>query len=100
MEIMLDELPFGTFVEIEGPSIEQVEELAVELQLNWENRIKRSYKQLFLNLRRQWSLDFNEATFDNFRTLPPVLPVDLGVEPADGCPEGKSFNQTSKPDLP
>jgi predicted adenylyl cyclase CyaB len=84
--IMLDELPIGTFVEIEGPSVEEIHNLAERLDLKWETRIRRSYKQLFLSLRRVWSLDFIEATFDNFQDLPAVLPTDLGVEPADGCP--------------
>ncbi|MBN1266516.1 MAG: class IV adenylate cyclase [Anaerolineales bacterium] len=83
VQIMLDELPFGTFVEIEGPSMQAVEDMAAQLQLDWGCRIFRGYNKLFLQLKEQCSLTFSEATFENFSTLPSVLPADLGVKPAD-----------------
>jgi len=81
--IMLDELPFGTFVEIEGPSMQAVEELAGRLQLDWFKRVPWGYNRLFLDLKKERELDFDEATFENFAAEPAVCPADLGVEPAD-----------------
>jgi len=83
VSIMLDELPFGTFVEIEGPSIQEIEDMAQKLRLNWEKRVQKSYIELFLHLRKEWPFTFNEATFENFKGLPAVLPCDLDLEPAD-----------------
>ena len=45
--IMLDELPYGNFVEIEGESVEVIREIADKLNLKWDTTIPTSYHVLF-----------------------------------------------------
>ena len=78
-KIMLDELPFGCFVEIEGPSLMVIEQAASSLGLEWDNRIKPSYLDLFYTLQQHLSLPFADATFDNFSSCPTIEPTDLGL---------------------
>src|SRR5688572_13003245 len=40
--IMLDELPYGNFVEIEGETLELIREAAIQLNLNWDAAIGTS----------------------------------------------------------
>ena len=79
-KVMLDELPFGCFVEIEGPSLVEIEQAAISLGLNWEDRIKSSYLDLFFILQQRLNLPFADATFDNFARCPAIQPTDLGLD--------------------
>ncbi len=81
-EVVLDELPFGQFVEIEGPDLATVRHAAGWLKLEWGRRVAASYGELFLHLRSAKHFAFEDATFENFRQLPSILPSDLGVEDA------------------
>jgi len=78
-EVMLDELPFGTFVEIEAPSLEAVRDVARRLGLGWDRRLPASYWTLFSRLRQARQLAFRDATFDNFAGQPPVRPAEVGA---------------------
>jgi len=80
--IMLDEMPYGSFLEIEGETVEQIQEIAARLHLNWSAAIPSSYTALFENLRLNMQLSFQDITFENFRDIR-VRPVDLDVHPAD-----------------
>jgi adenylate cyclase, class 2 len=80
--VMLDELPYGSFVEIEGETVEQIRDISARLHLNWEAAIPSSYTALFEGLRRKKDLAFRDLSFENFRDLP-VTPADLDVRPAD-----------------
>lgn len=82
--IMLDQLPFGDFVEIEG-EFETLKPAAAQLGLNWEAAIPLSYHALFERLRLARQLPFRDLTFQNFAGQT-VLPADLGVTRADNCP--------------
>lgn len=75
--IMLDELPFGCFVEIEAPSLKQVREAASWLDLPWEERVQSTYLQIFQRLKEDRHLDFEDVTFTNFQGLEPVGPREL-----------------------
>ncbi len=79
IQVMLDELPFGCFVEIEGPSIESIRQMSDQLGLPWERRVQASYVELFDRIRRPLAIDFEEITFENFKGLTPVDPKLLGV---------------------
>ena len=72
-EIVLDEMPYGYFVEIEGPS-SQIE--AAIQSLNWDKqpRIKASYSDLFFQLKARLGLRFIHLTFENFKDV--ALPAD------------------------
>ncbi|HEY44537.1 MAG TPA: class IV adenylate cyclase [Anaerolineae bacterium] len=80
--VMLDELPFGFFVEVEGPSLEIIKQAAAVLGLDWEYRIKNSYLELFEILQMRLNLPFSTADFVSFKEWPPIHPSDLGLEEA------------------
>jgi adenylate cyclase class 2 len=80
VHIMLDELPFGHFMEIEGTSLKMVERAATALGMQWEIRIKRSYMELFDVLAQNLDLTFSDATFANFANMNAIKPMDLGLD--------------------
>ncbi|MCU0466874.1 MAG: class IV adenylate cyclase [Anaerolineae bacterium] len=73
-EVVLDELPFGRFVEVEG---EHAEILAVieRLGLSDALRVQMSYVRAFDVIRRRLELPFKDATFEHFSRigLPPTV---------------------------
>lgn len=68
LEIVLDELPYGHFVELEGNEAE-MEPIAAELGLAWENRLLTNYLALMVDLRATHNLPFTDITFANFAGL-------------------------------
>jgi adenylate cyclase class 2 len=81
LEIVLDELPYGHFIEIEGQE-DQIQPTAQRLGLNWGAVIRDSYHQLFerVRLKQQWA--FRDLTFEDLKNVQ-VSAADLGVSPAD-----------------
>ena len=67
--ILLDELPYGTFVEIEGPDAASIHAAADSLGLKWETVIAESYLALFERLRGRLGFTFRDLTFENFAGL-------------------------------
>ncbi len=82
VEITLDELPYGDFIEIEGPDAKSIHAVAQELVVDWGARIPESYTVLFERLRGVLGFSFRDLTFKNFEDLE-VTPETLGVQPAD-----------------
>jgi adenylate cyclase class 2 len=82
VHIMLDELPYGKFVEIEGPSPEKILYINELLGLDWQRRVPESYAILFERLRHQKILPFRDLVFDNFKDLP-INADDLEIQAAD-----------------
>jgi adenylate cyclase, class 2 len=83
VEVVLDELPMGDFVEIEAPNNILIEGVAQMLGLDWSKGIATNYLGLFATVRAKRGFKFNDLTFENFREIE-LLPGDMGVEPADG----------------
>jgi len=81
--VMLDELPYGTFVEIEGRGAESIREVATRLGLDWEASIPASYLALFERLCAERALDPSQLTFAALNDFSPS-PDLLHVQPADG----------------
>jgi adenylate cyclase class 2 len=81
-EVVLDEMPYGWFCEIEGQSPVSIQQVAAQLTLHWENRILDSYSVLFARCRNALVLALNDLTFSNFKGIS-VTPLDLGVKPGD-----------------
>ncbi len=79
--IMLDELPYGNFIEIEG-ELEMLRPIAEELQLDWHKAIPASYHVLFEHLSKARGLTFRDLTFENFKEIK-VSPIDMAIECAD-----------------
>jgi len=67
-EVVLDEMPFGNFVEVEGEP-EAIEQTLALLDLATARRIKASYSDLFFHIKNRMKLDFRDLTFDNFKSL-------------------------------
>ena len=82
LEIVLDELPYGHFIEIEGDEAE-IRPVAESLGLAWQAVIRESYHLLFERARAGRGWDFTDLTFENFKGIR-VSPEDLGVQAADG----------------
>src|SRR5271157_125658 len=80
-QIMLDELPYGNFIEIEG-ELEMLRPIADELHLDWDKAIPASYHALFERLCKTRSLTFRDLTFENFKEIK-VSPDDMMIEYAD-----------------
>ena len=81
-EVVLDEMPYGWFCEIEGPSPLSIKQAAELLALRWETRIQESYALMFVHCQDALGLTFSNLSFSNFRDVA-VTPRDLGVSPAD-----------------
>jgi adenylate cyclase class 2 len=80
--IMLDELPCGDFVEIEGETLESIRKVADQFRLTWETAIATSYTALFERVQRALKLSFQDLSFANFKDIR-VKASDLGVLAAD-----------------
>jgi adenylate cyclase, class 2 len=64
-EVVLDEMPYGNFIEIEGEAT-QIEQVIEKLGLGAARRIDGSYSVLFERVRRKLGLAFTDLTFANF----------------------------------
>jgi adenylate cyclase, class 2 len=82
LEVVLDELPTGNFVEIEGPDAASIRDLAQQVGLDWERRTMDSYTVLFERARQNLGLAFTDLSFANFDGIS-VSPESMGVQPAD-----------------
>ena len=81
--IMLDELPYGNFIEIEG-RLEMLRPIADELGMDWKKAIPASYHVLFEQLRKSRRWTFRDLTFENLQDIK-VLPEDMTIEFADNA---------------
>ncbi len=70
VQVMLDELPYGCFVEIEGPSLESVRRASQALGFDWEERIQMTYLDLFIHVKARLALAAEHPTFEAFGALP------------------------------
>lgn len=81
--IMLDELPYGNFVEIEGESLDDIQAVAGKLNLKWNTAIARSYNALFERLcTTRPNLDATQLTFTALNGLN-IKAEELSVHVAD-----------------
>ncbi|MCD6355934.1 MAG: class IV adenylate cyclase [Anaerolineaceae bacterium] len=81
-ELSLDKMPFGDFIEIEGPDAGQIHAVANKLGLQWKKRASLSYLHLFALMKENIRLAMRDLTFDNFAELT-IKPEDLQLEYAD-----------------
>jgi len=79
--VVLDEMPYGNFIEIEGPAGESIQKAARQLGLNWERRNLESYVFMFERLRQAKGWTFRDLSFANFAGKA-ISPEDLGVQRA------------------
>lgn len=64
-EIVLDEMPFGNFIEVEGLP-EAIENALYQLNLQGNNRILASYVEIFRQVKAALGLSFRDLSFENF----------------------------------
>jgi len=80
--VMLDELPYGNFVEIEAGTVAAIRAVADQLHLKWEMAIGTSYNALLDRARKQLNLALEDLSFAEFRGIP-VEAAHLEVRAAD-----------------
>ena len=80
--LCLDTMPYGNFLEIEGPK-KSIKELAARIGLKWHKRILLNYLAIFDIIGKQLNLGFSDVTFENFKNIrfdlaehPGLLDVD------------------------
>lgn len=83
LHIMLDQLPYGDFVEIEGEDVESIQQAAGEIGCHWEAAITSSYSALFERVATARGLNPAELTFAAFSGGKPDA-KELSVKQADG----------------
>lgn len=64
--LCLDRMPYGDFLEIEGPK-DKIPLIAEKLALDWERRILHNYLEIFAVIQNELSLSFKDITFENFK---------------------------------
>jgi len=73
--LCLDTMPYGDFLEIEGPGPE-IRPLAARLGLEWQKRILTNYLEMFEQIKSELGLAFSDVTFENFQKVK-ANPADL-----------------------
>ncbi len=64
--ILVDRMPYGDFVEIEG-DVESIKNCADAIGLDWNERITLNYLEIFERIAKRMNLDFRDITFENFK---------------------------------
>lgn len=82
IHIMLDELPYGKFVEIEGEQVQELRRIADLLEIKWENMVKAGYHALFDRAARKYGLESSRLSFDALAGVD-IDPRDMEIQPAD-----------------
>ena len=67
-EIVLDELPYGNFVEIEG-DVNSIQQVIEKLDLQATRHHKDTYVALFNHVCRNLKLEFTDLTFEKFQGI-------------------------------
>ena len=80
--IMLDELPYGSFIEIEGGNVETIHSIANLLGLNWDAMIKAGYHALFERVAGKYGLDVSKLSFENLEGVT-IKTTEMGIVTAD-----------------
>jgi adenylate cyclase class 2 len=81
--VVLDELPYGNFIEIEGPDGKSIQKVARNLNLNWKARVMTSYTYLYEMLRKQRpELEGKYLTFEELKGMR-FSADEFDVSPAD-----------------
>ncbi len=68
VEMVMDEMPYGNFLEVEGTP-EGIETALAKMNLADVTRIMLGYVDLFELLRRHHQFEFRDLTFQNFATI-------------------------------
>jgi len=91
--VMLDEMPYGDFVEIEGNEVSAIRTLAEKLSLNVDAAVKMSYLQILDRLRSTEKLSVENLTFNDFEAESCDL-AQVSIYPADSFFDDKKTYNT------
>lgn len=80
--IMLDELPYGSFIEIEGENVKTIHSIADLLGLNWDAMVRAGYHALFERVAGKYGLDVSKLSFENLRSVKIAI-EDMDIIAAD-----------------
>jgi adenylate cyclase, class 2 len=80
--IMLDELPFGQFIEIEGENAEKIRDIVNLLGLDWDAMVKAGYHALFERVTEKFNLEPSQLSFAALENVK-ITAEDLGIQAAD-----------------
>lgn len=80
-EVVLDEMPYGPFVEIEAANEEAINDTITRLGLDLHIRYPHSYAVLFDFVRANLGLSFRDLTFENFQGID--VPVSAFEPPGE-----------------
>ncbi len=80
--VTLDEMPYGSFAEIEGPDIASLHEVNRLLGLKWDAAVPLSYSEIFSLLKEKMGWNFRDLSFENFTDRDVSLQM-LEIFPAD-----------------
>jgi len=80
--IMLDELPYGHFLEIEGENAEEIRKVADLLGLDWDAMVRAGYHALFERVTEKYKLDPEQLSFIALKEVN-ISANDLGISFAD-----------------
>jgi adenylate cyclase class 2 len=64
--LLIDTMPYGVFLEIEGQK-SHIRDIADRLGVKWEERILLNYLEIFEIVQREEGLPFSDITFENFK---------------------------------
>lgn len=78
VEIVLDEMPYGNFVEIEGETA-AIEQIIQKMSFGHLRRYGNSYVGLFETVKHNLELDFRDLTFNNFDGI--TVPESAFISP-------------------
>ena len=67
-EVVLDEMPFGPFIEVEGDP-DCIDRALEALDMAGAQRINTSYSDLFFRIKARLNLPFRDLTFENFKHI-------------------------------
>ena len=82
VHVMLDELPYGNFVEIEGENANTLRTVAELLGLNWESAVNAGYLVLFDHIAIKYKLALGQLSFEALKGLS-IRGEDMSIVPAN-----------------
>ena len=82
VEVVLDEMPFGNFLELEGSEV-GIRTAAAILGLDWDKRLTTNYLAIMAQLKARYDLPFDDITFANFENVTVSVAQVLGVTTTD-----------------
>ena len=80
--VMLDQLPIGDFVEIEGADASSIRKTSLLLGLDFESAVGVGYVRLFEIYNSNYGFPLSDLTFEALHRKKPI-PEELGVRAAD-----------------